>query len=317
MRPVRKTTASGSLMDASRAPGARDLSILIVSFNTRDLLERTIRAALADSASLSAEIIVVDNASTDGSIAMVREKFPSVRQSVNPANRFYSAANNQAAALSRGRYLLILNSDVEIQPGTLPAMVEYLASHPDVGLATPKMMFPGGRVQQNCARFSSFESLVLEYTFWGKVRRRRRRQIHDADWYAGWDRLTKREIDVAPGSFLLVRREVFAAAGGFDERLRLYFAEEDLCRRIRQSGLKIVYLPVGGGIHPESASVEKIKWLARRIYFEDMIRFADKYYGSWRARWLWLLTRPTYWWITLAEKLRGAVSRNGPSGEPR
>jgi hypothetical protein len=282
---------------------------LIVSFNTCALLERTIRAALADTRELKAEIIVVDNASTDGSIAMVREKFPAVRQLVNATNRFYSAANNQAAALSRGRYRLILNSDAEIQTGTLPAMVSYLDIRPDVGLATAKMLFGDGQVQQNCARFTSYSSLLLEYTGWGVIQPRALQRMRKSDRYAGWDRLSEREIDVAPGSFLLVRREAFEAAGGFDERLRLYFTEDDVCRRIRQAGYKIMYLPVGGVIHPEGASAAKIRRLARRIFFEDMIVYTKKYFGRWRAVWLWLLTRPTLWGINLMESLR--VGRNG------
>ncbi len=262
-------------------------------------------AALADMDGLAGEMIIVDNASADGSPAMVREHFPSVHLIANAYNRFFAAANNQAVAASRGRYVLILNSDVEIQPGTLPALVRYLDSHPDVGAATTRMYFPDGRMQHHCARFSSYVLMLLDYTFLGKVQPRRHQQLRAETWYADWDRLTEREINVAPGSFLMVRREAIEAAGGFDERLRLYFTDDDWCWRIEHVGFKIMYVPVGGAFHPESASVAQVRQMARRIYFEDMIIYTRKYFGQWRAQWLWLLTRPTYWGMTLAAWLRG------------
>ncbi|PWT93983.1 MAG: hypothetical protein C5B54_00875 [Acidobacteria bacterium] len=286
-----------------------DLSISIVSFNTCDLLERTICAVLADTQELNAEIIVVDNASTDGSAAMVTKRFPCVTLITNSQNRFFTAAHNQAAALSRGRYVLILNSDVEIQAGTLPAMVHYLDTHKDVGLVTGRLFFPDGQIQQNCARFSSYTSMIFDYTFWGLFQRSRHQKMRRSTWYADWDRQTEREVDVAPGSFLMIRRELFITTGRFDESLRLYFAEDDLCWRIKQKGFKIMYIPIGGAIHPEGASVQQVPSLARRIYFGDMIRYAEKYFGMWRARWLWLLTRPTYWGITLKADLRNRAYR--------
>ena len=283
-----------------------DLSILIVSYNTRDLLKQTIQAALADMASLDGEIIIVDNASVDGSPEMVRKRFPSVRLMANANNRFYSAANNQAMAACSGRHILILNSDVEIQPGTLPTLVRYLDDHPEAGGVTARMYFPDGRLQHNCARFNSYPLLLLEYTFMRGVQPRRYRRVRTEAWYAGWDRQTEQEVDVAPGSFLMVRREAIEAAGGFDEQLRLYFTEDDWCWRIKQAGFKVMYLPVGGAVHPEGASTVQVRQMARRIYFGDMITYARKYFGQWRAGWLWLLTRPTYWGMALAGWLRGS-----------
>lgn len=263
------------------------------------MLERAIRAVLADTVGLNAEITVVDNASVDGSAVMVREKFPSLRLITNETNRFFTAANNQAFASSSGRYVLILNSDVEVQAGTLAALTRYLDSHADIGAATTRLFFPDGRLQHNCAHFSTYASMLMDYTFLGVVQRSRHQEMRGHMWYADWDRQTEREIDVAPGSFLMVRRETLEAVGGFDEQLRLYFAEDDLCRRIQQAGYKIMYVPIGGAIHPESASVAQVRRLARRIYFEDMITYARKYFGAWRGLWLWLLTRPTYWGMAL------------------
>jgi GT2 family glycosyltransferase len=281
-----------------------DLSVSIVSFNTRELLARTLRATLADTREMAAEVIVVDNASHDGSAAMVREAFPSVRLIRNSENRFFSAAHNQAIAVSRGRHVLVLNSDAEPRPGTLPPVVAYLDAHADVAAVSPRMLFPDGRVQRNCARFTPYTLFLLDYTLWGLIQPGRRRRGRAEVWYDGWDRLTERQVDVLPGSFMMMRREAIDAVGPLDERLRLYFVEEDWCWRARHAGFRIVYVPVGAVVHPEGASVRQVRRLARRIYFEDMVRHVRKRFGSRRARWLWLLTRPTRWGLDLAEAFR-------------
>ena len=146
-----------------------DLSVAIVNFNTRAILERTLAAVLADTSQMTAEVLVVDNASRDGSATMVRERFPAVTLLANTENRYYAAGNNQAMAASSGRYVLVLNPDAEPRPGTLPAMVAYLDRRLDVGALSVQMCFPDGRVQHNCARLPDYQRLLLEYTALGLV----------------------------------------------------------------------------------------------------------------------------------------------------
>ncbi len=282
-----------------------DLSICIVSFNTCGILERTLRAAQLDAAGLRSELIVVDNGSRDGSARMVRQQFPEARLIANEENRFFSAANNQAIDRSAGRYVLTLNSDADIHPGTLGGLIAYMDSHPAVGAATLRMFFADGRLQRNCARFLTFPYLLLENTLLGALFPRRRRRLREWTWYAEWDRASERPVDVAPGSFLLVRREAIAAVGAFDERLRLYFSDDDWCRRLQDGGFPVMYIPIGGVAHPEGASVRQIRRLARRIYFEDMSTYTAKHFGHGRALWLSLLSRPTRWGLSLAATLRG------------
>ncbi len=279
-----------------------NLSVCIASFNTRELLKRTIKAVLDDGQGFDLEVIVIDNASSDGSGAMVRETFPGVRLESNSENRFFTAACNRAFDLSQGECLVALNSDAEVQPGTLGAMLTFVRERPDVHVLTTKMMFPDGRVQRNCARFPTFELLLLDHTFLGALPRRR--ELRAKAWYADWDRLSEREVDVIPGSLILMRRDVLRAVGGFDERFRLYFAEDDWCFRVRQAGLKTMYTPVGGVIHPESASVQQIQRLARRIYFEDLTAYARKYFGPRKAQCLRVLSWPTRLGLDLAQAWR-------------
>jgi hypothetical protein len=281
-----------------------DLSIAIVSFNTRDVLAATIEAVQADAAGLAAEIIVVDNASRDGSVALVRERFPTVTVIANETNRFYTAANNQAMTASRGRYVLVLNSDAVPETGTLRAMVEFMDANADVGALSPRMRWPDGRVQRNCARRWTYELLLLEHTPLGLVRPRRRRRAVAEFWYGDWDRTTSREVAVIPGSCILVRRETLVRVGGFDERYRLYFAEDDWCSRIRASGAKVVYAATGSVVHPEGASTVQVGRLARRIYFEDMAAYAKKHFGPARAFWLRVVAAPMRQALDLSAAIR-------------
>jgi hypothetical protein len=155
------------------------------------------------------------------------------------------------------------------------------------------MTYPDGRLQRTCARFSTFPYLVLEHTFLGLVLKRWAGRLRQATRYAEWDRSTVRQVDVLPGSFMLTRREVLRSVGGHDERFRLYFSDDDWCNRLSRAGFRAVYLPTPCGIHLEGASTRRLGYLARRIFFEDMISYAAKYFGRWPARWLWLLSWPS------------------------
>lgn len=285
-----------------------DLSIVVVSFNTRESLERTLAAAFADCLPLAAEIIVVDNGSLDGSAAAVRERFPAARVVANGKNRFYTAANNQGFALARGRYVLVLNSDAEIGRDTLPAMVERLDALPQVGAASCRLTWPHGSVQRNCSAERSYLSLLLEHTVVGMLFAPIRARLRAREWYSTWDRESEREVGVLPGSFLVVRKQVLESVGGFDERLRLYFAEDEWCARIRSSGHGVRYLPIGAVVHPEGTSVRKMPRLARRIYFDDLGRYTEQRFGKRRACVLRALAWPLRLALDMSGRLRGEAS---------
>jgi GT2 family glycosyltransferase len=277
-----------------------DLSVVIVSFNTRDALAHTLGAVASDVAGLAAETIVVDNASADGSAALVAKQFPSVRLIANRDNRLYAAANNQGLALARGRYVLVLNSDATPSPGTLPALVAALDTRPEVGMASCRLVWPDGRTQANCGREWTPGMLIAEHALPGLLwRRLTGRAWHDRA-YAGWDRESERDVDVVPGSALCVRREVLQTTGGFDERLRLYFAEDEWCARVRLAGFAIRYLPVGRIVHAEGESTRPVRAMARRLYFDDMVRFTEIRFGRADARVVRALTWPTRLAFSLA-----------------
>ena len=281
------------------------LSTVIVNYNTRDKLARALESLVMVGGVSSHEIIVVDNASSDGSAAMVRERFPSVRLIEPGENRWFSGGNNLGIRAAQGECVHILNPDTAVLPGALPALIAALDADPSLGAVTSRMTFEDGTLQRNCSRRVTYADLALGYTFLGALlpgwRDRRRARM----WYAEWDRESDREVEIAPGSNILARREVLARIGGFDERLKLYFTEDDLCVRIAAEGCAIRYLAGATIIHDEHASTQSIQRLATRIYFDDLITYTRLHFGAARAWLLAALVRPTQAAIALRQRLNG------------
>ena len=255
------------------------LSTVICNYNTRDKLGRALESLQATGGDLDHEIIVVDNASQDGSAALVREQFPDVRLIETGANLWFSGGNNAGFQEAQGDLVLILNPDTVILPGALQTLIAYLEAHPAVGAVTARMTWDDGKLQHNCSRFPSLLDLVLSYTFIGAIlpgwRKSRRRVM----WYAEWDRGSSRPVEVAPGSCILVRRPILAQINGFDEAFKLFYTDDDLCRQIVGTGAAIHYVAEATIIHDEHASVDQIPRTTRRIYFEDLLVYTRKYYG--------------------------------------
>src|SRR3989344_518959 len=183
-----------------------DVSIIIVSFNTRDLL----RACLESLP--SGEIIVVENGSTDGSVEMVKKEFPLVMLIANKENRGFAAANNIGFKKAHGRYLLMLNSDTEVPQGAIEEVTRFMDEHPDVGVVGAKLMLPNGRMDPACHR--GFPTPWAALTYFSGLEK-----IH-SPLLSGYHQLYKNlhephEIDSPSGAFYFVRREVYETAGGF------------------------------------------------------------------------------------------------------
>jgi GT2 family glycosyltransferase len=280
------------------------LSVVICNYNTRDELARALESLRETAGDLAHEIIVVDNASKDGSAEMVRELFPGVKLIESGANLWFTGGNNLGLRAASGAYVWILNPDTSIRPNAAQVMVAYLDTHPEAGAVTSRMIFRDGTLQRNCSRLAGYTDLLLGYTFLGvllKPWRDRRRQIM---WYAGWDRECDRAIEVAPDSNLMVRRPILDQINYFDEDLKLYFTEDDICHRIRQTGREVHYVAGATIVHDEHASTSQIQRLATHVYFSDLITFTRKYYGRLRAMLLAALIMPTRTAMLIAQSLK-------------
>lgn len=255
------------------------LSIVIVSYNTRELL-RACLASLRTHAP-EAEVIVVDNASSDGSAAMVAADFPEAVLLAQTENRWYCGGNNLGAAAAHGRYVLFLNPDTVVRAGAVQAMVAFLEAHPEYAGATCQLRYPDGRIQQTCSRRTSYAYLWGAFTplaLLPAVGHALRRRF----WYAEWGRDTDRDVEVVPGSCLLLRRE----DAHMDDDLLLYFPEDALAARLRRPFRFLSSVVIE---HHEKSST--MTWRARRIFFRDLLVYARKHYGAWRAA---LLTPAAY-----------------------
>ena len=257
-----------------------ELSIIIVSWNVEGHLKRCLRsiyAVPAQRAEIEMEVIVVDNASIDDTVAMLRREFAQVKLIANGKNKGFAAANNQGMRLAQGIYVMLLNPDTEIVGDALPKMMDYLAQHPEVGLVGPQLLNSDGTVQPSRRRFPTLASAFVESTI---LQRYLSRSSILTDFYVKDrpDDITQ-EVDWLVGACLLVPNEVIKQVGMLDERFFMYLEEVDWCYRIKRAGWKIVYLPTAQVIHHYGQSADQ-DIPHRHIYFNDSkCKFYEKYYG--------------------------------------
>jgi GT2 family glycosyltransferase len=210
-----------------------DLSIVIVSFNTRDLLRNCLTSVAAGGGNLEVETFVVDNASADGSPDMVEREFPSVRLICNDVNRGFAAANNLAIEQATGRYLLLLNSDTEVQHDALRTLVRFMDQHPNAGYCGPRLINPDGSHQPSARRFPTV--LSGAYSLLGLAGRRPESK-HTLDLHASHSDRGEFRSGWLCGACVVVRAETARQVGLLDEGFFLYFEETDWCKRMAGAG---------------------------------------------------------------------------------
>jgi GT2 family glycosyltransferase len=307
-----------------------DLSIIIVSWKVRELLRACLASLRASrgfafesgpdalGAELSAEAIVVDNGSADGSAAMVTADFPWVRLLANASNRGFTAGNNQGLAVSRGRYVLFLNPDTEVTDGALATMVAYMEDHPEAGALGPQLRYGDGSLQSSRRRFPTFAMAVFESTplAWHLPERRNpwARRYRCEDRPAGPE---PQVVDWVVGAALLARRAVLNQIGGFDEGYFMYSEELDWCRRAAGAGWQVVYLPSAVIVHHEGKSSEQAV-AARHIRFQtSKVRYFRKYHGPLAAGALRAIILASFAVEWLIEGLKWLVGSRRPMRRSR
>ena len=231
---------------AETAAAAPAVSVVIVNWNTRDLLRGCLRS-IADETRAPHEVIVVDNASTDGSAEMAAEEFPGVTVVANRENKGFAAANNQGLRLARGAHVLLLNPDTVVLDGAIDRMLAWLEARPDVGCAGCQVMEDADTIQRTCfADPGPLNTLISEM---GLLRAFPGSALSARPEYGGWDRRSARDVDVVSGMFMLVPRPVLEKVGPLDEDFFIYSEEADWCRRIRDAGWRCAFTPDARIIH--------------------------------------------------------------------
>jgi GT2 family glycosyltransferase len=225
-----------------------DVSIVVVTWNAKKFVDENFGSILTDLRGLSAEVIAVDNASTDGTADMIAERFPEVNLTRSPKNLGFSRANIVAIQKSTGKYVCLVNPDVRILPGCFSVLMEYLDRNPKVGVVGPKTFNADGSLQRSCMRAPSVwisfcRAFALDKTPLGRT------PFFGGISMADFDHDTTREVDVLNGAFLMIRRTAMDQVGLIDERFFMYGDDLDWCVRFGKAGWPVVFYPGAEIVH--------------------------------------------------------------------
>jgi len=270
-----------------------DLSVIVVSYNTCRLLDECLSSVFAAAAPPGGvEVIVVDNASADGSPVMVRQTYPQARLVETGANRGYSAANNMGTAVARGDTLLFLNSDTVVAPDALVKPLAYLRAQPDVGALTVRLVYPNGeRDPDNHRGFPTPWNALCHFTGLSRLFPTSPRFNGYFRAYEAFDRI--HDVPVIAGSYMMMPRALDRQLGGWDETYFFYGEDIDYCYRIHQAGYRVVYYPLvevvhykgaSSGLRKESADIARPPKETRVKVARESVRamrvFYRKFYGD-------------------------------------
>lgn len=294
------------------------VSIIFVNWNTRDLLLDALGSFLPLS-DFAAEVIVVDNASQDGSADAVEERFPEVRLIRSTENLGFAGGNNLGFRVARAPLVLLLNTDVLVVGDAIPTLVEYAEAHPEVGIAGPRVLNRDRTLQRSYFRYPSALNHFLGATYLYKLFPRS--SFFNRQFYAGLDPDQPSSVEVVSGCAFLVRREVLERIGGFDEGYFMYCEEADLCFRAKETGWDIHFAPGSGSVVHFGG--ESSRLASRRMFLEyrrSQLLFFRKHHGPLRrlaaraGMMLFLAVRVPYWAVRslsgnrgVREKARGQV----------
>jgi len=290
------------------------LSICIVNWNTREDLARAIESLDCGGVD-DREVIVVDNASSDGSAAFVRKRFPKVTLIENKDNLGFSRAYNQAINASRGSYLLLLNPDCIVHPSALRRLVEFLESTPGAAAAGPRLLNADGSLQYSCRRFPTFGAGLFRNTPLGRLFPGNR--FSRGYLMADWDHSAPREVDWVSGAAVCIRRRALQEVGLLDECFFMYCEDVDWCYRAREEGWRIFYLPTASITHLIGRSSDQRPLEMVKEFHRSMAHYYRKHYAArWPLgiRWLPLAAiRLRMWFVTLHYQLALRSGRRGKS----
>lgn len=302
---------------ASRCSRARTqtVSVVIVNWRTRDALRECLRSVVGQEKLSLAEIVVIDNASGDGSPEMVAEEFPQVHLIRNEENRGFAAACNQGIRLATGTYLLLLNPDTLVPPTTIAKVVAFANKHPESAVVGCRVVKPDGTLERTCFRHPSLLDLAL-YAFC-LDRLFPRSRFFGRSFMTWWDRDSVREVDVVTGSFMLVRRRAIDQVGLMDERYFMYAEEADWCYRFAQAGWKMMFTPGAQIIHLSSQSSAQCWPKMYVCQRRSILLYLEKWRGAWSRRGAALiyfagsLLRLAYWSLAWCFGSARSTAREG------
>jgi hypothetical protein len=283
------------------------LSICIVNWNTKDDLRICLASIAANPPSVECEVIVVDNASSDGSAAVVCAEFPDVTLVANAENLQYARGNNQAIEASRGEFALLLNPDTEVRLRTLDRLLAFMRDHPEAGAAAPKLVNRDGSLQRSVRTFPTPAMLFFEAT--GLARLLPRSGLFGRYRMTFWDYDSVREVDQPMASALLLRRAALDQVGLFDEQFPMFFNDVDLCYRLQAAGWKIFFVPGAEVVHRVGASTRQVRPRMVRASHQGLLAFYRKHYRGRTSAVVYGLTIAGIWLAGQVRWLASLLSR--------
>ena len=265
-----------------------DVSIIIVNWNTRELVCDCIESVYKNTATVQYEIIVIDNASKDGSLDAIEKKFPQVRLIKNFSNRGFAAGNNQGMTVAKGRYILLLNSDTLVLERAIDKAVEFADTQQDIAVTGCRVLNSDQSLQPTCFMFPSIFNMVLSSTYLYKIFPKSK--FFGRERMTWWNRDDVRQVDVVTGCFMLVRRQAIEQVGAMDERFFMYGEETDWCCRFKKAGWKVMFTPDAEIIHfggQSSKIVREEMFIQLRL---SILKFIEKHHGQLAHKTACLLT---------------------------
>ena len=254
------------------------LSIIIVSWNVVEDLSNCLKSIGENPLSGEFEIIVVDNASTDGTVDVIKSDFPEVKIIANNENLGFAAGNNRGISEASGAYVLLLNPDTIIHPRSLDGLIGFMDDNADVGLCGPKLLNGDGSIQRSARRYPSFRGALHRHTafkslgvFKGEYKKWLMKDF-------GQDE--QKDVEQLMGAALIIRKSVLDKVGGMDERFFMYYEEVDLCYRIKQAGWRVVFLPGASITHLGGRSSEQVPVEKQLMAMTSLLKFFRKHRGK-------------------------------------
>ena len=291
-----------------------DLSVIIVSWNTQDLLRQCLESIFNQKVLCRYEVWVVDNNSADDTVWMVQHRFPQAHLIVNEDNLGFGKAANMALEQAKGRYQLLLNPDTLTSSGVLDKLVNFMDARSAVGIAGAQLLDENHKVQSSCYAFPTLfltlvEALLLFRLFPSNPLFGRYRMTH-------WSYDQEREVDWLAGACLILRRELIDQIGLLDERFFMYSEDTDLCYRAHQAGWGVRYYPSAQMIHMENRSAGQQPDQMKITWTESYVKFFAKHYGkrhAWVARALlgsgYALRLFLWSWVYLLDRERQSLAK--------
>ena len=260
----------------------KTLTVIIVSWNVCDDVLQCIASVYRNSPSSPFGIILVDNQSSDNTVALVREQYPAVRIIENDCNLGFAAANNMGIKQAAGEYILFLNPDTIVQPRALDMLLNYMQEHPDVGICGPQILNPDMTIQRSVRRFPTFKAIFYRFTvlkYLGLFR------SYFYQWtMRAFDHTEEVSAEQLIGAALMAQTKLVKELAGFDERFFMYYEEVDLCLRIKNAGFQVIFYPVPKIVHLGGQSAKQIPAKVRFMMLRSLVLFMKKHHGDIKGR---------------------------------